>query len=106
MSNGRRSRRARNAVVVLPVGLLVLAAACTGSAIGAKQSSGSSAATTSPTPVKRTEGYDNSTFQLGPRSPFTRPTDPPPPATLPSKTPIDHVICVVKENRTFDTYFA
>jgi phospholipase C len=52
-----------------------------------------------------TEGYSGNRFVVGPRTPISRPTDPPPPASLPSRTPIKHVIFVVKENRTFDTFF-
>jgi phospholipase C len=53
-----------------------------------------------------TEGYSQRTFSFPPdRPPASRPTNPPPPAALPPTVPIDHVIFIVKENRTFDHYF-
>ncbi len=98
--------RTRRLLVSLGVSLLVIAAACTGSATGAKRATTTpSVSKSSSARIKRTEGYDGQTFQLGPRTPVTRPTAPPPHRNLPAKTPIDHIIFVVKENRTFDTYF-
>jgi phospholipase C len=92
--------------VAVPVCLLVIAAACSGTPTGAKKSTRKPSVSKSPASVKRTEGYGNQTFVLGPdRTPVTRPTAPPPPAKLPAHVPIDHIIFVVKENRTFDTYF-
>ena len=52
-----------------------------------------------------TEGYNGQEFQLGDRSPVVRPTDYPSPTTFAERIPIEHVIFVIKENRTFDHYF-
>ena len=52
-----------------------------------------------------TEGYNGQEFQLGDRSPVVRPTDYPSPTTFAEPIPIEHVIFVIKENRTFDHYF-
>ena len=39
------------------------------------------------------------------RAPAHRPTDVPPEAHLPDDVPIEHVVFIIKENRTFDHYF-
>ena len=39
------------------------------------------------------------------RAPAHRPTDAPPEAHLPDDVPIEHVVFIIKENRTFDHYF-
>ncbi|MFM7718773.1 MAG: phospholipase C [Actinomycetota bacterium] len=52
-----------------------------------------------------TEGYNGKRFQLGDRSPIPRVTAYPSPTAFAEPSPIDHVIFVIKENRTFDHYF-
>src|SRR5439155_25612323 len=96
-----RSRgRSLGVVAALSVAVLI-AIACTGG--------GASMSSTTPTFNARaaaTEGYSEKTFSFPPdRPPASRPTAPPPPASLPPNVPIDHVIFIVKENRTFDHYF-
>jgi phospholipase C len=39
------------------------------------------------------------------RPPANRPTEPPPERHLPDDVPIEHVVFIIKENRTFDHYF-
>ena len=112
MSRDRARRRAGaapavRALVVVTV-VFAIAAACT--------QPGSERTSTSPTgvvPPKFTTEEDAFFDGLAGRDvnppadrpPANRPTAPPPPAHLPEHVPIQHVVFIIKENRTFDHYF-
>jgi phospholipase C len=96
-SSARIARALRIAAVL--VALAIIALACTG---------GGSPATTSQADNgdAETRGLRGEVLHLSPdRQPSSRPTDPPPKASLPDDVPIDHVVFIVKENRTYDTIF-
>lgn len=53
-----------------------------------------------------TDNFVDRSLTVAPdRGPASRPTAPPEKADLPPDIPIDHVVFIVKENRTFDTIF-
>ena len=51
------------------------------------------------------DGFSEAEVDPGDRAPFERPTTLPKRASLPDDVPIDHVVFVIKENRTFDHFF-
>ena len=97
MSTPRPTTTLRVAAVLIV--LAVVALACTtggGSSTSSQANSGDA----------ETRGLRGEVLHLSPdRGPASRPTDPPPAASLPDDVPIDHVVFIVKENRTFDTIF-
>jgi phospholipase C len=96
-SSARLSPTLRIAAVLIV--LAVVALACT-------TGGGSSARSQANDGDAETRGLRGAVLHLSPdRGPASRPTDPPPAASLPGDVPIDHVVFIVKENRTFDTIF-
>jgi phospholipase C len=92
-----RGRRRRGLhIVAATLTLLLVAAACT-------NSSGTKA--TPRATSDDTEGFGTQSLSVSPRPPFVRPTAPPAAASLPNSTPIKHIVFIIKENRTYDTYF-
>ncbi len=51
------------------------------------------------------DGLAKKKIHPGPREPSSRPNKPPVAASLPDDVPIEHVVFVIKENRTFDHFF-
>ena len=108
-----RVRRARNVLATLIVASLVGIACTTVTSTTPPSSTSGTGTPSSPSgtlwqgdPNAFTEGYINKTFDLpDDRQPASRTTDPPVTGTLPDHVPIDHVIFIIKENRTFDHYF-
>jgi phospholipase C len=96
-SFARRTSRILQSVAVVTL-LVIVGLACTTSG------------TTPSTPGRKdraaTDNYAGKSLDAGTdRGEASRPTAPPQKADLPENVPIDHVVFIVKENRTFDTVF-
>jgi phospholipase C len=92
----------------------LIAAACTSGPPQPSRSASPTASATPPHGVPKPftadedaffDGLAQKTIDPGPRPASHRPTDLPGPAHLPEHIPIDHVVFIIKENRTFDHYF-
>jgi len=89
-------------LLVLLVVAMIIAVSCS--------SGGSDKSSRSPKPpqtvLQATEGYAGVSGLVPPNRPaVSRPTAPPPTVRLPAHVPIKHIVYIVKENRTFDTFF-
>jgi phospholipase C len=105
--------------IAVGLGLLALAAACTETPGGEGPSEEPSSSIPVPTegqpllPLPNaeerrnfSEGFSNRPVDPGTRAPATgRPTTPPGTLELPDDVPIEHVVFVIKENRTFDHFY-
>jgi phospholipase C len=94
--------------VLLILALAAIAAACTGSDGSPPRSRSPKVVPERGTPLENPffDGLVKKKIDPGPRDPpSSRPVDPPPSASLPDDVPIEHVVFVIKENRTFDHFF-
>jgi phospholipase C len=92
--------------LLLVLSVVGIAVACTGSEPPVR----SSETPVVPPPGNKLEnpffdGLAKKKIHPGPREPSSRPTDPPVAASLRDDVPIEHVVFVIKENRTFDHFF-
>jgi phospholipase C len=92
-------------LLILTLG--TIAAACTGSDGSPPRSPSLEVVPERGTPLENPffDGLVKKKIDPGPRDPSSRPVDPPPSASLPEDVPIEHVVFVIKENRTFDHFF-
>jgi phospholipase C len=109
---GRRSTsRPATRLALLGLAQLSIAVACTTATGGGTSSPPSDSPQVVPPPFTATENafFDGLANQKLPdveRPPAPhRPTEAPPAAHLPDDVPIEHVVFIIKENRTFDHYF-
>src|SRR5919109_1325261 len=111
MANDRGGRRAGAPaalrLLVLGLASLAIGVACTGDGTPTPTPSSRSVVPEPGTPLENPffDGLAKKKIEPGPREPSSRPTDPPPPVELPDDIPIEHVVFVIKENRTFDHFF-
>jgi phospholipase C len=118
----RRRAAARRPIrlAAVSLGLLTLAFACTATENADAPSGHPATASPPPVPIRGepmlplpdalqernfSEGFSDRPVHPGPRDASDRPTQPPDHAGLPDDVPIEHVVFIIKENRTFDHFF-